>query len=130
MQYDDGIPEFLQISQEQRNHAWKNWDSGRTTTQKLEALQNLFKCLHDAQPRKPQSSKSRPAAKQPGRKMKIIRDFLLRPEGVTYDQLTNAIGWPSISVPERARQLGLNVVTERYPETGRKLYFGYEKKLK
>lgn len=49
---------------------------------------------------------------KPGTQRAIIEWALLRPEGVTLPEMLKMLGWPSISFPQEARNLGL-VLTKR-----------------
>lgn len=42
-----------------------------------------------------------------GAKMQIIERMLHHTEGCTAAELKEALGWPSVSIPQRAAQLGL-----------------------
>ena len=42
---------------------------------------------------------------KPGKKMRIIRRMLGRKKGCTSAELKSALDWPSVSIPQRAKQL-------------------------
>jgi hypothetical protein len=48
-----------------------------------------------------------------GTKMRVIRRMLIRKKGCTASEVRKAVGWPSVSIPQRARQLGLKLRSER-----------------
>jgi hypothetical protein len=50
-----------------------------------------------------------------GKKMREIERMLRRKRGVTAKELRVVLGWPSISIPQRARQL--RIKTRRRTET-------------
>jgi hypothetical protein len=51
-----------------------------------------------------------------GSKGHLVGQLMLRPQGVTREEACAATGWPSISLPQRARECGLAYTTQR---TGR-----------
>jgi hypothetical protein len=53
---------------------------------------------------------------RPGSKGHLVGQLMLRPQGVTREEACEATGWPSISLPQRARECGLAYTTQR---TGR-----------
>jgi hypothetical protein len=57
---------------------------------------------------------------RPGTKGYMVGQLMLRPEGVTRDEARAATGWPSISLPQRARECGLSYTTQR---TGREVRY-------
>lgn len=53
-----------------------------------------------------------------GAKMRIIEGLLRRKKGVTAKEVREAVGWQSVSIPQRARQLGIKTRKEtRYWST-------------
>jgi hypothetical protein len=54
-----------------------------------------------------------------GSKTWQIGQMMLRPEGVTGPEACQAVGWPSVSMPEQARICGLTVTTQRIGRTVR-----------
>ena len=64
-----------------------------------------------------------------GKKMQIIEHMLRRKQGVTSAELKQELGWPSVSIPQRARQLGIVVRKEtRYVRVETR-YFAVNKVL-
>ena len=61
-------------------------------------------------------------------KSQQIAQLLLRPEGATYAEITNAIGWSSVSVPWHAKNNGLRLRTEKINGHGKR-YFGVRRKI-
>jgi hypothetical protein len=57
-----------------------------------------------------------PITARPGSKSYQIGTMMLRPEGVTAREAANAVGWPSVSLPQQAGMCGLQFTTQR---TGR-----------
>jgi len=57
---------------------------------------------------------------RPGSKAWQIGQMFLRPEGVTTDEVLAATGWPSVSMPNQAKQAGLQVYKIR---TGRRVRY-------
>jgi hypothetical protein len=51
-------------------------------------------------------------ATKTGTKMRTIEALLRRKKGVTAKEMRTALGWPSVSIPQRARQLGIKVRKE------------------
>lgn len=49
---------------------------------------------------------------KPGTQRAVIEWALLRPEGVTLAEMLKMLGWPTISFPQEAKNLGL-VLTKR-----------------
>ena len=47
-----------------------------------------------------------------GKKMRKIERMLRRKKGATSRELREALHWPSISIPQRARQLGIKTRRE------------------
>ena len=47
-----------------------------------------------------------------GEKMKIIARLLRRKEGCTAKEVRKALGWPAVSINQRARQLGIKTRRE------------------
>ena len=47
-----------------------------------------------------------------GKKMRKIERMLRPKRGVTSKELREVLGWPSISIPQRARQLGIKTRRE------------------
>jgi len=50
---------------------------------------------------------------RPGSKAHLVGEMMLRPEGATPAQVMAATGWPSVSMPNQARQAGLEVTRQR-----------------
>lgn len=48
-----------------------------------------------------------------GHKMRKIERMLTRKKGCTSKELKAVLGWPSVSIPQRAKQLGLKLRRER-----------------
>jgi hypothetical protein len=51
-----------------------------------------------------------------GTKMRIIWRMLRRKQGCTASEVREAVDWPSVSIPQRAKQLGLKL---RWQKAGR-----------
>ena len=47
-----------------------------------------------------------------GKKMRKIERLLRRKRGCTSREVREAVGWPSVSIPQRARQLGIKTRRE------------------
>lgn len=54
-----------------------------------------------------------------GSKSWQVGEMMLRPEGVTGPEAREAVGWPSISMPDQARICGLTVTTQKIGRTVR-----------
>ena len=52
------------------------------------------------------------SVKKRGKKMKVIARLLRRKEGCTSAEAKKELGWPSISLPQRARQLKIKIRSE------------------
>lgn len=66
-------------------------------------------------------SQERPRNKaRPGSKAHAIGEMLLRPEGVTHREVLAATGWPSVSIPQKAKDCGIEFTTHR---TGREVRY-------
>jgi hypothetical protein len=50
---------------------------------------------------------------RPGSKAHQIGQMLLRPEGVTGREITAALNWPSVSIPQQAKMCGIEFTTQR-----------------
>lgn len=48
-------------------------------------------------------------------KLDIVRELLLRPEGCTRQEILDATGWPTVSVPANAATLKLSLTKEKKP---------------
>lgn len=54
-----------------------------------------------------------PDGPRPGSKLQIIQGLLSRKEGCTTKQILDACSWPSVSVPQQARALGVKLKKEK-----------------
>lgn len=59
-------------------------------------------------------------------KTSIVRDMLLRPEGVTAKEVLAATGWPAVSMPQQAKAAKLELTTTK-DEGQPTRYFGKER---
>jgi hypothetical protein len=57
------------------------------------------------------SARKRPVP--PGSKLEIISKLLHRKQGCTRKEVLVATGWPAVSMPDQARQLGITLKTEK-----------------
>lgn len=52
---------------------------------------------------------------RPGTKLAKIEKMLGRPDGCTADEVMRACGWPSVSMPQQAKALGVRLKKEKRP---------------
>lgn len=58
--------------------------------------------------------KAKKFSSKKGTKMRRIEEMLRRGKGATAEELKEALGWPSISINQRARQLGIIVHSKKF----------------
>jgi hypothetical protein len=54
----------------------------------------------------------KPSRAKRGKKMQIIERLLRRKRGCTAAEVRAALGWPTVSIPQRAKQLGIKTRKE------------------
>jgi hypothetical protein len=68
-----------------------------------------------AKPSKPAEVKTEagPNTPRPGSKLELIASLLNRPEGTTTAEVLKACEWPSVSMPQQAKALGISLLKKK-----------------